>query len=121
MGAKGSTRRAGMSSVDFVEDAAQKVRWLQHREMRGPGDLEGAMHRIEARYGIPYGAQWALRYRKPRDILVSVYAAVIAAHEAEHDRQVRLLAHERSITKAKTGLAAYLVRAAASVVGEKDQ
>lgn len=110
-----------MSSVGFVEDAAQKMRWLQHREMRGPGDLEGAMHRIECRYGIPYGVQWSLRYRKPRDMMVSIYAAIVTAHDAEHDRQMKLLEHERAITKATSGFAARLVRAADALVGEKNR
>lgn len=36
------------------------------QEMRGTCDVDGAMRRIEALYGIPYGAQWNFRYRHDR-------------------------------------------------------
>lgn len=109
--------RSPMSTA-FVDEAADKAKWLVHREMRGPGDLENAMRRVETRYGIPFGALWALRYRKPKDIMTSVYVGIVAAHDAECDRQMKLLEHERTITKAKTGIAARLVRAADALLGQ---
>lgn len=32
--------------------------------MVGPGDSEGAMHRAERQYGLPYWAQFNLRYKR---------------------------------------------------------
>jgi len=32
--------------------------------MTGPGDSEGAMHRAERMFGLPYWAQFRLRYRR---------------------------------------------------------
>ena len=104
----------------YVDDAADSVSWLIRRESRGPRDLENAMRRLEARYGIPYAVLWSLRYRKPKDILVSVYARIKDAHEAEINRQRSLLEHEQSITKAKTKIGAFLNRAANSLASEKD-
>ena len=104
----------------YVEDAAECVSWLVRRETRGPGDLENAMTRLEARYGIPYAVLWSLRYQKPKDILVSVYARIKAAREAEVARQKRLLEHEESITHAKTGLGRFIVKASAALDREKD-
>lgn len=91
------------SASTYVEEAASKASWMVRREVRGPGDLLPAMNRIEQRYGVPYSVLWALRYRKPKDILVSVYARISAAYEAERERQRRLLEHEATIESAKTG------------------
>lgn len=60
-----------MSGVAIVDSAANMARDLVQREARGPGDLENAMRRIEARYGVPYATLWSLRYRKPKDIMAS--------------------------------------------------
>lgn len=70
-------------------------------EARGPGDMENAMRRLEARYGVPWRTFWQLRYRPPADVFVGVYLSLKAAYEAECERQERLLRHEREITKAK--------------------
>lgn len=105
-------------SAALVEEARLKARWLTQREARGPGDIENAMRRIEARYGVPYALLWALRYRPPKDMLVSPYVRLCNAYEAECTRQRRLLDHEESITKAKTGIGAALVRAARALAGE---
>jgi hypothetical protein len=43
-------------------------RELLRRETRGPGDTEGAMRRLEARYGLDYWTQWGIRYRPPTEI-----------------------------------------------------
>jgi hypothetical protein len=101
-----------MSPTAFVEEAADKAKWLVQRETRGPGDLDNAMRRLEARYGIPFATFYNLRYRKPKEIFVSAYIAVLAAYEAERERQQRLLEHERTIETAKTGVAGYFSRAA---------
>lgn len=43
-------------------------REMVSREARGPGDTEGAMRRLEARYGLDYWTQWGLRYRPPAEV-----------------------------------------------------
>ena len=110
-----------MSAVSFVDDAREKSRWLVNRESRGPGDTRGAMERIGRRYGIPYSVLWSLRYRHPNDILVSAYFAIVQAHEAECDRQARLIQHERASTTAKTWAGRALLRAASALDGSRSE
>lgn len=118
---KFSLRRVQKMSASFhVEDAAEKASWLVCRESRGPGDLPNAMRRISSRYGVPYRVLWALRYRRPADMLVSVYCRLCEAYEAECERQRKLLDHELSISQARTRLGKALVGAGASLAREKD-
>jgi hypothetical protein len=109
-----------MSDAVYVDDAAEWAKRLTHNEARGPGDIENAWRRLEARYGIPWRAFWSLRYRPPRDIAASVYFALLQAYEAECERQARKLAIELDITKAKAGAAHPAVRAAAALVDPPD-
>lgn len=84
-----------------ITDAQGWANKLLQRETRVPGDMENAMRRLEARYGVPWRTFWQLRYRPPSDVFVGVYLSLKAAYEAECERQERLLRHEREITKAK--------------------
>lgn len=103
-----------------VTEARDWAKWLVHNEMRGPGDMENAMRRLEARYGVAYSTFWGLRYRPPKDMFVSVYERLRDAYVAEHEKHERALKHEREITQAKSWAAANLARAAAALAGEKD-
>lgn len=117
---KFSLREKQVSPSAFVDDAATKARWLVQREVRGPGDLDNAMRRVEARYGVSFSTLWSLRYRRPKDIFTSAYIAILNAYEAECERQRKLLEHEQAITKAKTGVSAHLARAASALGHPKD-
>lgn len=103
-----------------VIHARRMARDLIALESRGSGDLENAMRRIEQRDGVPFGFLWSLRYRPPQDVLMGMSARLQSAYERKLDEQLRRLQHERSITEAKTGFAARLVRAADALAGEKD-
>jgi hypothetical protein len=87
--------------MSAVNDVASWANDLVRREMRGPGDMEGAMHRLESRFGIPWRTFWELRYRKPADVMTGLYRQMYAAYQSECERQERLLRHEREIAKAK--------------------
>jgi len=104
----------------YTEQASSWARSLTQSESRGPGDLENAWRRLEARYGISFGSFWALRYRKPRDVHASIYFRLKAAYEAECERQMRKLQHELSITKTIAGDDHPAVGAAAALVGEDE-
>jgi hypothetical protein len=82
-----------------VAAASEMARNLVQRESRGPGDLENAMRRIEAKYGVPYGVLWSLRYRQPKDILVGVFNRLRAAYQAECERQASILEHELTVQR----------------------
>ena len=103
-------------NVNFAKEMASR---LVTREARGPGDLENAMRRIEARYGVPYGLLWGLRYRPPKDILLQPFQCLLAAYRAECERQMRQLQHEIKITKATAGANHPAVRAAEALVDEE--
>lgn len=107
-------------SVSFVEEAAEKAKYLVHREWRGPGDINNAMRRVEQRYGVEYRALWSLRYRKPKDILMSVYVRITEAYDAEIGRQRRLLDHEFA-TARKAGVAEGFIGAARSLGRPEDE
>lgn len=109
-----------MSDVAYVEQAAEWAKSLTQSETRGPGDQPNAWRRLEARYGIAEYTFWSLRYRRPKDIAVSIYARLQAAYQAECDRQMRQLQHEIEITKTITGPDHAAVLAAEALVGEKD-
>lgn len=105
---------------DLSEAVLQARNWaneLVRREARGPGDTSNAMHRLEARYGIPWRTFWQLRYRAPKDVFVGVYQRLGAAYQAECERQRWLLEHELEITKLIAGPHAAAVVAAGTVVG----
>ena len=108
-----------MNAATFVEHASLLAGKMVSREMRGSGDTENAMRRLEALRGIPYATLWALRYRRPKSIAADIYARIVAAYDHECDRQQQLLEHERAITKAKGAFAAALIRAAASLDSEE--
>lgn len=120
MDSKSPLRTAQTEGAALVEQAAGWANGLVLREARGPGDLPNAMQRLEHRYGIPAQTFWSLRYRKPKDVLASIYFRLRAAYEAECERQQKLLRHELEITKAIAGPDHAAVLAAEAVVGAGD-
>lgn len=92
---------ANSKTLSGLRDAQAWANALVMREMKTPGDLHNAMHRLEARYGISWRTFFNLRYRAPADVLVGVYRQLQLAYEAEIKRQERLLAHERHVAEAK--------------------
>lgn len=109
------------TQVNTVEQSALWARELTRREARGPGDIESAWHRLERRYGVPFRAFWALRYRRPKSITAEIYVRLCAAYQAECDRQMRMLAHEIEIAKAKVGPLHPTLVAASRVVDEANE
>jgi hypothetical protein len=103
-----------------LSEAKEWASALVLREMRSPGDMENAMHRLEHRYGIPWRTFWSLRYRPPADVLVGVWRQLKAAYEQECERQERLLAHERHVAETKVLAASALSRALPDAAGRKD-
>lgn len=47
-----------------METAYLIHRELLQREYVGPGDMEAAMYRLQAKYGLDYWRQWQLKYRR---------------------------------------------------------
>lgn len=105
-----------------VETAVRLANALVLRESRGPGDMQNAMIRLEARYGLDRGLLWSLRYRKPKDILLGHWRRLVSAYEAECERQRRH--YEQEAERARRlngGTDAPLVRAAAALAGQQNK
>lgn len=109
----------------IVDDAAKWADGLLARTYRGPGDtIEAATYRAEQKYGVPAQTFWALRYRRPKDILASVYLKLKCAYEHECQRQEAKLRYELALTKEMLGDAAIgnpAVEQAEALVGAQDQ
>lgn len=117
---KDRLRSREMNASAFVIQARDWARDVVNADVRGPGDLENAMRRVEQRYGIPFAALCGLRYRPPKDVGVSIYTKLQAAHADMCERQMRKFKDELDRTKAKSWLGKTLVRTALVVAGEED-
>jgi hypothetical protein len=111
-------RKRKMTAAVYIDDARDKARQLILWETRFPGDAGPAMKRVADRLHVPVAKLFALKYRAPKDIGVSVYAAIIEAHEAAVQAQADRFAAERAATAPRTALGRFLVRTAASLAGE---
>ncbi len=103
----------------YVEDAQRWADFLIKREFKGPGDtLDAAMARCERKYRVSRSVLWSLRYRRPKDMLVSVYMALQNAYQVElakldrklkdEIRKAELLGTDASNSKAYRAAAAAL-------------
>jgi hypothetical protein len=77
-----------------VESATEYVRTMVQRECRGPGDIDNALSRIEARYGLPFWTMWHLRKGKAKSVEASVFARIRGAYLDMCQRQASNLLHE---------------------------
>jgi hypothetical protein len=117
---KNSLRESIVTDVTAVDQAASWAKRLTLSEARGPGDMENAWRRLEARYGVPWRSFWSLRYRRPNEIAASIYLRLQAAYVAECERQMRRHQHELEITRAKAGADCAAVVAAEALVSKGD-
>ena len=85
-----------------VEAATEYVRTMVQRESRGPGDLDNAMQRLEAKYGLPFWTLWHLRKGKAKTVEASLLARIRGAYLDMCQRQAANLLHEIK-TEAATG------------------
>jgi hypothetical protein len=83
-----------------VEAATEYVRTMVQRESRGPGDLDNAMSRIEAKYGLPFWTLWHLRRGKAKTVEASLLARIRGAYLDMCQRQASNLLHEIEIEAA---------------------
>ena len=77
-------KEQGMSSAAYVDEARRLPGWLVSHEIRGSGDTEGAMRRIERCYGVPYAVLWSNRYSPPKSIGAAIFGSVLASRLAAH-------------------------------------
>ena len=77
-----------------VEAATDYVRTMVQRESNGPGDIDNAMNRIEARYGISFWSLWHLRKGRAKTVEASLLARIRAAYPDMCAKQATGLLHE---------------------------
>ena len=104
----------------FVDRSKAWALALVRAESRGPGDMGEAMRRVARRIRIPFGRIWALHYRPPKDVPVSIYQSLALAYIAMCEEQVRHLRHEIEVTRAIAGADCSAVRAAETLVDTHD-
>lgn len=54
--------------MSTAEETVRLGRECLAREIRGNGDSENAMRRLEAKTGIPFWTWWGLKYRPPKSV-----------------------------------------------------
>jgi hypothetical protein len=73
---------------------------MQNPSMPGPGDIDNAMQRLEARYGLPFWTLWHLRKGKAKSCEVSMFARIRGAYFDMCQKQADSLLHELIIEAA---------------------
>lgn len=82
-------------------NAARIGRRLIELEYRGPGDMDGAMHRLEAKTGISYWTWRHWRNREPSEgVLQETWERLTAWYAIEVARQKRKFEEELAEAKA---------------------
>lgn len=83
-----------------VEAASNYASNLIEMESRGSSDLEGALFRIEQRYGLTPNQLMHLRSRRAKSCDVSLFARIRGAYLDLCERQVSKLQHQIAIERA---------------------
>jgi hypothetical protein len=83
-----------------LEAASDYARQLVELETRGPGDTEGALYRLEQRYGIGTNQLMHLRAGRAKSCDVSLFAKLRLAYLDLCAAKVRTLQHKIEIERA---------------------
>lgn len=86
-----------------AEMATEYARKLINSEVRGPGDVESAMHRLEAKTGIGRWTLWGLRYSRRKTVNAELFNQVRGAYLAYCERQLKTLQHELVLERERRG------------------
>lgn len=85
--------------ADFVAEAAEWAARLTNEAERKTGKTDTALETVARQTGVNQSTLWRLRYRKPKDLAVSVYMKLKMAFEAAEQRQIERLQHEAEIAR----------------------
>lgn len=90
----------GMSSVDLAVDYARK---MIQTEARGPGDLDPALARLEAKTGIGYWTLRGLWYGRRKLVDRDLFVRLRGAYLSLCERQVSAIQTDLAFEKARGG------------------
>ena len=77
---KCKTVAGGSMSMTFLARAETYTNLMLEREMRGPGDKEGALDRLAARYGVARNTFERIRTGKAKDVTGTIFARIRAGY-----------------------------------------
>lgn len=83
--------------ADYVAEAAEWAARLTNEAERKTGKTDTALETVARQTGVNQSTLWRLRYRKPKDLAVSVYMKLKAAFEAAEKRQYERDKHVATI------------------------
>lgn len=92
------TKRLGVS-MSTVEQARSYVLRLMEHEVKGWGDQDNALSRLEARYGLPFWSLNNLRIGRAKTVEAGLYQRIRAAYLDLCERQVAKLQHEIEVER----------------------
>lgn len=83
--------------AELVNEAAKWAAKLTDEAERKTGKTDTALETVARQTGVNQSTLWRLRYRKPKDLAVSVYMRLKAAFEAAEKRQYERDKHAATI------------------------
>jgi hypothetical protein len=92
-------RANAIKPAELVNEAAQWAAKLTDEAERKTGKTDTALETVARQTGVNQSTLWRLRYRKPKDLAVSVYMKLKAAFEAAEKRQTERFEHEAKIAR----------------------
>lgn len=92
-------RANAIKPADLVAEAAGWAARLTDEAERKTGKTDTALETVARQTGVNQSTLWRLRYRKPKDLAVSVYMKLKTAFEAAEQRQTERLNHEATIAR----------------------
>lgn len=105
--------KKSLSEQKAMDAAYDQYRQILAKEMRGPGDMEGAMWRLQAKRGLDYWKQWMLKYKRAagRDFVEQIRQAYLDTLAASVRRDLGALKTERAKGAANADLEGLITEA----------
>jgi hypothetical protein len=80
--------------------ASKYVRRMVEIETTGFGDTDGAMRRLESKFGLPFWTLWHLRQGRAKTIDADLFTRIRGAYLNYCEHKIRALQHELAIERA---------------------
>jgi hypothetical protein len=95
-----------LSEQERMDTTVDQYKAILAREMRGPGDMEAAMYRLQSKRGLDYWKQWMLKYKRAagKDFVEQIRQAYLDTLAASVRRDLEALRIEQAKGAADAGL-----------------